>query len=228
MKSPVTCPLCQANLEPSLDVYAKHVGRHLEQIALIVLQTRVVGDSTEGGEIDSGTGSSNGDTDEILAVEYGEKSSGHAQSPPGEESASLPTQPRRRGPVPTVTSTRNFDHVSNAKKLPNSKTAKSKQRKIAVLGSRSKCMVAYVGVLWAAANSHNCKGVGKSALLVRFVDGHYVESYYPAIENTFSKEMRLGGQDYRVEIIDAAGQVCRLFLDLGRLATDEIMVFVIG
>ncbi|KAK1780366.1 P-loop containing nucleoside triphosphate hydrolase protein [Copromyces sp. CBS 386.78] len=61
----------------------------------------------------------------------------------------------------------------------------TKQRKIAIVGSRS---------------------VGKSSLAVRFVDGHFVESYYPTIENTFSKEIRWKNQDYSTEIVDTAGQ----------------------
>jgi GTPase SAR1 family protein len=42
---------------------------------------------------------------------------------------------------------------------------------------------------------------------VQFVDGHFVESYYPTIENTFSKVIKYKGQDYATEIIDTAGQV---------------------
>ncbi|KAK4241237.1 small GTPase superfamily [Achaetomium macrosporum] len=61
----------------------------------------------------------------------------------------------------------------------------AKQRKIAIVGSRS---------------------VGKSSLAVRYVDGHFVESYYPTIENTFSKEIRYKGQEYATEIVDTAGQ----------------------
>lgn len=49
---------------------------------------------------------------------------------------------------------------------------------------------------------------GKSSLTVQFVDGHFVESYYPTIENTFSKVIRYKGVDYATEIIDTAGQVC--------------------
>jgi len=60
-----------------------------------------------------------------------------------------------------------------------------KQRKIALVGSRS---------------------VGKSSLTVQYVDGHFVESYYPTIENTFSKVIRYKGQDFATEIIDTAGQ----------------------
>ncbi|KAE9374532.1 seryl-tRNA synthetase [Stipitochalara longipes BDJ] len=63
--------------------------------------------------------------------------------------------------------------------------APSKQRKIAIVGSRS---------------------VGKSSLTVQFVDGHFVESYYPTIENTFSKVIKYKGQEYATEIIDTAGQ----------------------
>ncbi|KAL8972576.1 MAG: hypothetical protein Q9183_000469 [Haloplaca sp. 2 TL-2023] len=60
-----------------------------------------------------------------------------------------------------------------------------KQRKIAIVGSRS---------------------VGKSSLTVRFVDGHFVESYYPTIENTFSRVIRHRGQEFATEIVDTAGQ----------------------
>ncbi|KAI9757870.1 MAG: GTP-binding protein [Chaenotheca gracillima] len=63
--------------------------------------------------------------------------------------------------------------------------APPKQRKIAIVGSRS---------------------VGKSSLTVQFVDGHFVESYYPTIENTFSKPISYKGQDFATEIIDTAGQ----------------------
>jgi Ras family protein len=48
---------------------------------------------------------------------------------------------------------------------------------------------------------------GKSSLTVQFVDGHFVESYYPTIENTFSKVIKFKGQEYATEIVDTAGQV---------------------
>ncbi|KAI9646942.1 GTP-binding protein [Ciborinia camelliae] len=63
--------------------------------------------------------------------------------------------------------------------------APPKQRKIAIVGSRS---------------------VGKSSLTVQFVDGHFVESYYPTIENTFSKVIKYKGQEFATEIVDTAGQ----------------------
>lgn len=39
-----------------------------------------------------------------------------------------------------------------------------------------------------------------------FVENHFVESYYPTIENTFSKVIKYKGQEYATEIIDTAGQ----------------------
>ena len=51
------------------------------------------------------------------------------------------------------------------------------------------------------------KQTGKSSLAVQFVEDHFVESYYPTIENTFSKIIKYKGQDFSTEIIDTAGQV---------------------
>ncbi|GKT59012.1 Rheb small monomeric GTPase [Colletotrichum tofieldiae] len=48
--------------------------------------------------------------------------------------------------------------------------------------------------------------IGKSSLAVQFVDGHFVDSYYPTIENTFSKTIRYKGQEFATEIVDTAGQ----------------------
>jgi GTPase SAR1 family protein len=53
-------------------------------------------------------------------------------------------------------------------------------------------------------------------LTVQFVDGHFVESYYPTIENTFSKVIKYKGQEFATEIIDTAGQVS-YFLCLSRV-----------
>lgn len=50
------------------------------------------------------------------------------------------------------------------------------------------------------------RSVGKSSLTVQFVDGHFVDAYYPTIENTFSKVIRYKNQDFATEIIDTAGQ----------------------
>lgn len=60
-----------------------------------------------------------------------------------------------------------------------------KARKIAMVGSRS---------------------VGKLSMTVRFVEDHFVESYYPTIENQFSKIISYKNQEYAIEILDTAGQ----------------------
>ncbi|KAF5387821.1 hypothetical protein D9615_000373 [Tricholomella constricta] len=60
-----------------------------------------------------------------------------------------------------------------------------KKRKIAVLGSRS---------------------VGKSSMVVQFIENHFIESYYPTIESTFVKSVPYNGTEYHCEIIDTAGQ----------------------
>ncbi|VVT49721.1 uncharacterized protein SAPINGB_P002410 [Magnusiomyces paraingens] len=48
--------------------------------------------------------------------------------------------------------------------------------------------------------------VGKSSVTVQFVDEHFVESYYPTIENQFFKPIKYKGVEYTTEIIDTAGQ----------------------
>lgn len=60
-----------------------------------------------------------------------------------------------------------------------------KARKIAIVGSRS---------------------VGKLSMTVRYVEDHFVESYYPTIENQFSKTINYKNQEYAIEILDTAGQ----------------------
>ncbi|KAH9927207.1 small GTPase superfamily [Epithele typhae] len=60
-----------------------------------------------------------------------------------------------------------------------------KKRKIAVLGSRS---------------------VGKSSLVIQFIENHFIESYYPTIESVFNKTVNYKGIDYDCDIIDTAGQ----------------------
>ncbi|KAJ7591111.1 small GTPase superfamily [Mycena floridula] len=60
-----------------------------------------------------------------------------------------------------------------------------RKRKIAVLGPRS---------------------VGKSSLLIRFIENHFGENYYPTIESSFSKGVKLNGTEYDCDLIDTAGQ----------------------
>src|SRR5687768_16700731 len=88
-----------------------------------------------------------------------------------------------------------------------------KQRKVAIVGSRSvgkspgvALMPALVPLPGWLANSSISLKIGKSSLAVQFVDGLFVDSYYPTIENTFSKTIRYKGQDFATEIVDTAGQ----------------------
>ncbi|KAG0372180.1 GTP-binding protein [Mortierella sp. AD032] len=71
---------------------------------------------------------------------------------------------------------------SSASQTP---TKSPKLRRIALLGSRA---------------------VGKSSMTIQFVENVFVDSYYPTIENTFTKPISHQGQEYQAEIIDTAGQ----------------------
>lgn len=50
------------------------------------------------------------------------------------------------------------------------------------------------------------RGVGKSSITVRYVEDHFVDSYYPTIESQFTKPLRFKGVDYQLNIVDTAGQ----------------------
>ena len=45
--------------------------------------------------------------------------------------------------------------------------------------------------------------------MIQYIENHFVESYYPTIESTFSKTINFNGVDYDCDIIDTAGQVRR-------------------
>jgi len=60
-----------------------------------------------------------------------------------------------------------------------------KQRKIAIMGFRS---------------------VGKSSLTIQFVEGQFVDSYDPTVENTFLKDIKIKNQVYSLKLVDTAGQ----------------------
>lgn len=61
----------------------------------------------------------------------------------------------------------------------------AKHRKIAIMGFRS---------------------VGKSSLTIQFVEGQFVDSYDPTVENTFTKTMKIRNQDFNLKVVDTAGQ----------------------
>ncbi|XDV36068.1 hypothetical protein PO909_005919, partial [Leuciscus waleckii] len=47
---------------------------------------------------------------------------------------------------------------------------------------------------------------GKSSLTIQFVEGQFVDSYDPTIENTFNKMVSVNGQDFNLQLVDTAGQ----------------------
>lgn len=48
-------------------------------------------------------------------------------------------------------------------------------------------------------------GVGKSCLTVQFVQGIYIDSYDPTIEDSYTKEIEVDGRACNLEILDTAG-----------------------
>lgn len=87
-----------------------------------------------------------------------------------------------------------------------------KKRRIAVLGSRSVGEPISSIQAWTAHPSLDHPSLtlcppGKSSLVVQYVENNFVESYYPTIENTFTKNIKYNGVEYECDIIDTAGQV---------------------
>lgn len=79
---------------------------------------------------------------------------------------------------------------------------------MAVVGSRSVGQSSVISTEhWHLLRAQTLTVLGKSSLTVQFVDGHFVDSYYPTIENTFSKVIKHRSQDFATEIVDTAGQV---------------------
>jgi len=50
------------------------------------------------------------------------------------------------------------------------------------------------------------RSVGKSSLTIQFVEGQFVDSYDPTIENTFRKDIKYKNQEFNLELVDTAGQ----------------------
>ncbi|MXQ92123.1 hypothetical protein E5288_WYG012385 [Bos mutus] len=55
---------------------------------------------------------------------------------------------------------------------------------------------------------------GKSSLTIQFVEGQFVDSYDPTIENTFTKLITVNGQEYHLQLVDTAGQVSTYSIDI--------------
>lgn len=93
-----------------------------------------------------------------------------------------------------------------------------KLRKIAIVGSRSVGRSSSLPLRERDSTRLEAdQALGKSSLTVQFVEKHFVESYYPTIENTFSAIIKINKQEYATEIIDTAGQVCPLYSDSSKV-----------
>jgi len=55
-------------------------------------------------------------------------------------------------------------------------------------------------------------------MLIYFIQNDFVDSYYPTIESTYTKNMVYNGVEYECEIIDTPGQARPLFPLLGNVS----------
>jgi len=49
-------------------------------------------------------------------------------------------------------------------------------------------------------------GVGKSALTIQLIQGHFVDEYDPTIEDSYRKQVNIDGETCLLDILDTAGQ----------------------
>ena len=49
-------------------------------------------------------------------------------------------------------------------------------------------------------------GVGKSAIILKFLRGKFITDYDPTIEETYRKDIIVDGKPFTISIIDTAGQ----------------------
>lgn len=130
---------------------------------------------------------------------------------------------------------------------PNTKLVDRPRRKICVLGSRLVCLALLHFVCVFISQFRNVGVftykykyiflfclikstiIGKSSLVVQFVESVFVDSYYPTIETTFTKPIKYKGVEYECDILDTAGQVrsyCRFYMhilisEIGRILINQ-------
>jgi len=49
-------------------------------------------------------------------------------------------------------------------------------------------------------------GVGKSALTIQFIQGHFIEEYDPTIEDSYRKQVVIDNETCLLDVLDTAGQ----------------------
>jgi GTPase KRas protein len=49
-------------------------------------------------------------------------------------------------------------------------------------------------------------GVGKSALTIQLIQGHFVDEYDPTIEDSYRKQVNIDNETCLLDILDTAGQ----------------------
>ncbi|XP_007649524.1 GTPase RhebL1 isoform X4 [Cricetulus griseus] len=80
-------------------------------------------------------------------------------------------------------------------------------RKVAILGYRSvvrkdkRCECRWMIIL-----QQSLVLKGKTSLAHQFVEGEFLEGYDPTVENTYSKTVTLGKDEFHLHLVDTAGQ----------------------
>eukprot|EP00753_Platysulcus_tardus_P010481 PLAT2747.1.p2 GENE.PLAT2747.1~~PLAT2747.1.p2 ORF type:complete len:214 (+),score=91.15 PLAT2747.1:58-699(+) len=69
-------------------------------------------------------------------------------------------------------------------------------------------------------------GVGKSALTNRFIQGEFIETYDPTIEDQYQKTLEVDDAAYHLEILDTAGQEEYSVLREGFMGTGDGFILV--
>lgn len=55
--------------------------------------------------------------------------------------------------------------------------------------------------------------IGKSAIVIQFIQGYYLEKYDPTIEDSYYKNIIVNGDVYKIEIVDTGSSDCIEIMD---------------